>query len=62
LGIVPKGSTKKNTSANPGFEAQMWAAADALRNKLDAAEYKHVVLCLFFFKCIAAFARDQNAT
>ena len=24
-----------------GFEAQLWAAADALRNNMDAAEYKH---------------------
>lgn len=24
-----------------GFEAKLWAAADALRNNMDAAEYKH---------------------
>jgi type I restriction enzyme M protein len=52
LGIVPKGSTKKSTSANLGFEAQVWAAADALRNNMDAAEYKHVVLGLIFLKYI----------
>ena len=36
---------KKNsdTTANLGFEAKLWAAADALRNYMDAAEYKHVV-------------------
>ena len=27
-----------------GFESKLWAAADALRNNMDAAEYKHVVL------------------
>ena len=39
-----KKSSKKNTAANLGFEAQMWAAADALRGSMDADEYKHVVL------------------
>jgi type I restriction-modification system DNA methylase subunit len=29
-----------------GLEAKLWAAADALRNNMDAAEYKHVVLGL----------------
>jgi type I restriction enzyme M protein len=33
-----------NGTANLGFEAKLWAAADALRNNMDAAEYKHVVL------------------
>lgn len=36
-----------------GFEAQLWAAADALRNNMDAAEYKHVVLGLIFLKYIS---------
>jgi len=36
------------TAANLGFEAKLWAAADALRNNMDAAEYKHVVLGLIF--------------
>ena len=35
-----------------GFETQLWAAADALRNNMDAAEYKHVVLGLLFLKCV----------
>jgi type I restriction enzyme M protein len=34
--------------ANLGFEAKLWAAADALRNNMDAAEYKRVVLGLIF--------------
>jgi hypothetical protein len=25
-----------------GLEAKLWAVADALRNNMDAAEYKHV--------------------
>jgi type I restriction enzyme M protein len=36
-----------------GIEAQLWKAADALRNNMDAAEYKHVVLGLIFLKYIS---------
>jgi type I restriction enzyme M protein len=36
-----------------GFEAQLWKAADALRNNMDASEYKHVVLGLIFLKYIS---------
>jgi len=32
------------TSANVGYEAQLWQMADALRGSMDAAEYKHVCL------------------
>ena len=47
--------SKKQTSgaSNASFEAQLWAAADALRNNMDAAEYKHVVLGLIFLKYIS---------
>ena len=31
----------KDITASLGFEAKLWAAADALRNNMDAAEYKH---------------------
>ena len=41
---------KGDTSANLGFKSKLWAAADALRNNMDAAEYKHVVLGLIFLK------------
>src|SRR5579883_3003745 len=43
----------KDTTANLRFEAKLWAAADALRNNMDAAEYKHVVLGLIFLKYIS---------
>ena len=36
-------------------EAKLWSMADALRNNMDAAEYKHVVLGLIFLKYIDAF-------
>jgi type I restriction enzyme M protein len=51
---MAKQKTKKNdTGANLGFETKLWAAADALRNNMDAAEYKHVVLGLIFLKYIS---------
>jgi type I restriction enzyme M protein len=51
---MAKTKTKKGDTAGPlGFEAKLWAAADALRNNMDAAEYKHVVLGLIFLKYIS---------
>ena len=29
-----------------GFETELWQAADKMRNNMDPAEYKHVVLGL----------------
>lgn len=43
----------KNNGANLGFEQKLWQAADKLRNNMDAAEYKHVVLGLIFLKYIS---------
>ena len=53
--------TTKSTGANLGFEAQLWAAADALRNNMDAAEYKHVVLGLIFLKYISDAFEAKHA-
>lgn len=36
----------KNNGGNLGFEQKLWTAADKMRNNMDAAEYKHVVLGL----------------
>jgi hypothetical protein len=33
----PRSAASSSTSANLGFEARLWAAADALRNNKDAA-------------------------
>ncbi len=41
---MPRPRKQNNNGGNLGFEDQLWAAADALRNNMDAAEYKHVVL------------------
>jgi type I restriction enzyme M protein len=54
-------TAKKDTGANLGFEAKLWAAADALRNNMDAAEYKHVVLGLIFLKYISDAFEARHA-
>ena len=36
-----------------GFEKQLWKACNKLRNNMDPAEYKHVVLGLVFLKYIS---------
>jgi type I restriction enzyme M protein len=46
--------------ANLGFEATLWAAADKLRNNMDAAEYKHVVLGLIFLKYISDAFEERH--
>ena len=38
---------------NKDLEKTLWATADKLRNNMDAAEYKHVVLGLIFLKYIS---------
>ncbi|MFO0773212.1 MAG: class I SAM-dependent DNA methyltransferase [Nitrospiraceae bacterium] len=50
---TPRAGTKTESTAHVGFEATLWEAADALRNNMDAAEYKHVVLGLIFLKYIS---------
>jgi len=49
------------TSANVGYEAQLWQMADALRGSMDAAEYKHVVLGLIFLKYISDAFEEHHA-
>jgi type I restriction enzyme M protein len=43
----------KSNSASIGFEATLWEASDKMRNNMDPAEYKHVVLGLIFLKYIS---------
>lgn len=43
----------KEKKAELGFEAKLFSAADKLRNNMDAAEYKHVVLGLIFLKYVS---------
>ncbi len=48
-----KGRSGNGNGANLGFEQTLWLAADKMRNNMDAAEYKHVVLGLIFLKYIS---------
>ena len=48
-----KRKSDNGNGAPLGFEAKLWLAADKLRNNMDAAEYKHVVLGLIFLKYIS---------
>src|SRR5216110_1583055 len=53
--------SSSNNSANVGFEAKLWLAADKLRSNMDAAEYKHVVLGLIFLKYISDSFEEHHA-
>ena len=56
----PKKAEKTGSTANIGFEAKLWQAADKLRNNMDAGEYKHVVLGLIFLKYISDSFEEQR--
>src|SRR5437660_5642123 len=65
---MPRGQPTNNrrartldTETRLGFEAKLWQAADALRNNMDAAEYKHVVLGLIFLKYISDAFEAKHA-
>ena len=61
---APAQATRKGKAtgtANLGFEAKLWLTADKLRNNMDAAEYKHVVLGLIFLKYISDSFAEQRA-
>ena len=66
LKVAPKSAAKKKStgtasSATIGFEAKLWLTADKLRNNMDAAEYKHVVLGLIFLKYISDTFEEHRA-
>ena len=58
---MAKGTKKTESNANLGFEAKLWLSADKLRNNMDAAEYKHVVLGLIFLKYISDTFDEHHA-
>lgn len=60
-GRPAKSAASAAHSANLGFEAKLWQAADKLRNNMDAAEYKHVVLGLIFLKYISDTFEEHRA-
>lgn len=53
--------SSNGSAAVVGFEQKLWLAADKLRNNLDAAEYKHVVLGLIFLKYISDAFEEKHA-
>ncbi len=58
----PSATTSAKTSdALVGFEAKLWLMADKLRNNMDAAEYKHVVLGLIFLKYVSDAFEAKHA-
>ena len=50
-----------SSSADFGFEAKLWLAPDKLRSKMDAGEYKHVVLGLIFLKYVSDTFEEHHA-
>ena len=54
-------ASSSQSSATIGFEAKLWLTADKLRNNMDAAEYKHVVLGLIFLKYISDTFEEHRA-
>jgi type I restriction enzyme M protein len=56
-----RNNSSTQNSANIGFEAKLWLAADKLRSNMDAAEYKHVVLGLIFLKYISDSFEEHHA-
>ena len=58
--MARKTNTETST-ANLGFEQKLWLTADKLRNNMDAAEYKHVVLGLIFLKYISDTFEEHRA-
>jgi type I restriction enzyme M protein len=56
-----KPSDTGNGGNGQSLEARLWSMADALRNNMDAAEYKHVVLGLIFLKYISDAFEAKHA-
>ena len=50
---MPAKKKSTDTAANLGFENKLFQLADKLRNNMDAAEYKHVMLGLIFLKYVS---------
>ena len=57
----PAPAEEKTNGATLGFETKLWQAADKMRNNMDAAEYKHVVLGLIFLKYISDAFEERRA-
>ena len=52
---------KKTNTKVVDFKETLWKSADKLRNQMDAAEYKHIILGLIFLKYISdSFDLQKN--
>ena len=58
---IQMASKGNSTGANLGFEEKLWKAADKMRNNMDAADYKHVVLGLIFLKYISDAFEERRS-
>lgn len=60
--VVGSDRAANSNALTPELKRRLWQSADQLRNNLDAAEYKHVVLGLIFLKYISdAFEEKRHA-
>jgi len=48
------------STAKVGFEEDLWKSANQMRNNMDPAEYKHVVLGLIFLKYVSDSFEEQR--
>ena len=54
-------ASAQTSGATTGYETELWAAANALRGNMDAAEYKHVVLGIIFLKYVSDAFEERHA-
>jgi len=54
-------SKAKKQPVETDYRSELWAAANALRGSMDAAEYKHVVLGLIFLKYISDAFEERHS-
>ena len=59
--MARRSSSAVQPELTASFESTLWKAADALRNNMDAAEYKHVVLGIVFLKYISDAFEERRA-
>ena len=59
--MARKANPKSSNDSPLGLEAKLWQAADKLRDNMDAAEYKHVVLGLLFLKYVSDSFEEHHA-
>jgi len=59
--VAKPAARAKAATANLGFEAQMFLAADKLRKNLEPSDYKHVALGLIFLRYISTAFEAHHA-